>query len=272
MRALVSAVLLAAAGCSYHPPLPPGDDGGQADGGQADGGRDGGAQDAGFVDDQCGGALGGCDAGSSCMRVQLEDGGRGRRCAAGGCDLVLQDCPGGSKCDYRDGGRACVADGTLAEGALCANLSSACIKGTVCAAVPQADAGLESRCTKYCFESAHCTAPQQCLLNLVLADTNERPQICADPPPTCDLLTQTCPTPTDGCYPGGGTGTCFAAGSAGPAQSCVYSNDCQKGSTCVNTAGGATCRQLCAHPTGAPGCDAGTCTRLTGTTGVGVCI
>lgn len=272
MRPLLLAALFAALGCSWHPPLPPGDDAGQGDGGQADGGVDAGTPDAGFFDDQCGGALGGCDAGFSCMRMQLEDGGRGRRCAPGDCDLVLQDCAATFKCDYRDGGRACVPDGALTEGALCANMGNACIQGTVCAAVPINDGGLESRCTKYCFDSTHCTAPQQCLLNLVLADTNERPQICADPPPTCDLLTQTCASATDGCYPSNGTGVCFAAGSAGPSQPCVFSNDCQKGSTCVNTSGGATCRLLCAYPQGAPGCDAGTCTRLTGTTGIGVCI
>jgi hypothetical protein len=48
-----------------------------------------------------------------------------------------------------------------------------------------------------------------------------------------------------------------------------------RGSTCVNTTGGATCRTLCAYPNGEPGCDGGTggtCTRLVNTTGVGVCI
>jgi hypothetical protein len=271
-RALLTSVLLFAAGCSGTSPVSPdgGNDGGN---GTQDGGNDGGGDGGGVPsDDQCGPTAGGCDAGSSCLRMQLEDGGRARRCLPGACDLVAQDCGATLKCEYRDGGRSCVPDGTLAEGAPCANMGFNCIKGTVCSNVPAGDGGQESRCTKFCSENANCTPPQQCLLTLVLPDSNERPQICADPPPTCDLLTQSCPAVADGCYPNGATGACFGAGVIQPGQGCVFSNDCVRGSTCVNTTGGASCRQLCAFPSGAPSCDAGTCTRLTGTTGVGVCV
>jgi hypothetical protein len=53
---------------------------------------------------------------------------------------------------------------------------------------------------------------------------------------------------------------------------CVYSNDCQKGSACVGSAGSTTCRAMCGYPTGEPGCDAGTCTRLTTLMNVGACL
>jgi hypothetical protein len=271
-RFVLTLALAATAACTSNNPIVP-DDGGHNDGGNVDGGSDAG-HDAGSLPnpDLCGGALSSCDAGSECLLQQLEDGGRGRRCSPGDCSIVAQDCDGGLKCDYRDGGRTCVSDGTLAEGADCLGNGFACIKGTVCTSLPAADGGTDTRCTKYCEATANCTSPQQCLLTLVLNDSLERPQVCADPPPTCDLLLQTCPATGDACYPNGATGSCFAVGATPNASPCAYSNDCGKGATCVNTAGGSTCRQMCAYPSGAPDCDGGTCAKLSGALGVGVCL
>lgn len=273
LAAVALALALWGAGCNPNPPNPPPDGGGGSGGAGGTGGGGGGqGSDAGPGADQCGPVAGPCDAGS-CMLMQLEDGGRGRRCVAGACDLVAQDCDAGFKCDYRDGGRTCVAEGTLAEGAACLGAGDDCKKGLVCATVPQTDAGYEFRCAKFCGSTGDCTGPQACLLTLVIAESSERPQICADPPPSCDLLTQSCAQSRDGCYPSGATGACYAAGQTPPGGVCVLATECARGATCVNTTGGATCRAYCAYPPpGTPGCDAGTCTRLAGTTGVGVCI
>jgi hypothetical protein len=270
-----AAVLLTVAwSCTVNPPLPPDDDAGtRTDAGRPDSGRPDSGFDAGPSPDFCGAGSATCDAGSECLIQQLEDGGRGRRCILGDCAVVAQDCDGGMKCDYRDGGRTCVTDGTLAEGAGCFGNGNACIKGTVCTSLPVSDGGLEAKCTKYCAGDSNCTAPQLCLLTLVLPDSTERPQVCADPPPVCDLLTQTCTPANEGCYPNGGAGACFLSGTVAVGAGCTYSNDCGRGATCVNTTGGSTCRTMCAHPSGTPGCDdGGTCTRLAGTTGVGVCL
>jgi hypothetical protein len=88
----------------------------------------------------------------------------------------------------------------------------------------------------------------------------------------CDPLHQNCASALDGCYPGASGPGCYPAGAIPLGDMCTYSNDCLKGSACVGSAGMTTCRQLCSYPGGAPGCDAGTCTRLTSSMAVGVCL
>jgi hypothetical protein len=113
-----------------------------------------------------------------------------------------------------------------------------------------------------------------CYVTLVLPETRERPLVCADPPMTCDPLLQNCVAANDGCYPGMSGAGCFPAGTIATNAPCTYSNDCQKGSACTGTAGSTVCKQLCAFPggSGPPACDAGTCTRLTSSQNVGVCL
>lgn len=212
-----------------------------------------------------------CDAGTACMLALTDAGSVARRCLPGACDLVQQDCDGGMKCAYLDGGRVCVPDGALNEGQSCAGATVGCRKGLACTFVG-ADGG--SACARFCRVSGDCASSQQCYVTLVLAETSERPMVCADPPLTCDLLTQDCVNPTEGCFPGSGGAACFPAGSVGPAAACMYSNDCQKGYACSGAAGSPQCKQLCAFPVGSagPSCDAGTCTRLTTSQTVGVCL
>src|SRR5207244_2426409 len=96
----------------------------------------------------------------------------------------------------------------------------------------------------------------------------ERPLLCGSQ--ACDILSQSCSDPAQGCYPQGDRGACFSAGSKNDGDACTFSNDCKKGSTCAGSAS-AVCKQLCQFPSGAPSCAAGACVRLTTQTNVGVC-
>jgi hypothetical protein len=243
--------------------------------GGVDGGHDAGAIDAGFdagttpSPDECDFVSRFCDAGS-CTQVALDGGAVAKRCVAAACDLVKQDCDGGLKCGYTDGGRGCIADGTLDEGVSCAGLASSCKRGLTCV-FSGSDGG--SSCARFCNVSVDCMTPQLCYVTLQLSDTNERPLVCANPPMGCSPLLQDCPDLADGCYPDSTMPGCFVAGSIALGATCVYGNDCQKGATCAGAASDRHCRQLCAIPSdGGFSCDAGACTRLTGSTDLGVCL
>lgn len=266
-------VVFALSACPGKSDTDAGVDSGSGGGTGGTGGGTGGGSGGGAAsDDAC--DFGGprtCAAGSSCTLALLEDGGIAKRCIAGECDLIEQDCDAGMKCSFLDGGRACVADGALNEGQACAGATVGCRKGLACTFLGS-DGG--STCARFCRVSNDCGAPQQCYVTLVLPETNERPLVCADPPMTCDPLMQNCVNTNDGCYPGSSGAGCFLAGTAAPGDTCTYSNDCQKGSACSGSGGMTRCRQLCAFPAGSagPACDAGTCTRLTSSQNVGVCL
>jgi hypothetical protein len=209
-----------------------------------------------------------CGPGTSCLLALLSDAGTAKRCLAGACDLVDQDCDAGLKCAYLDGGRACVADGTLTEGQTCAGAPVGCKAGLSCTLLSN-DGG--SACSRFCRLDTDCGSPQRCYVTLIPDNSNERPLVCADPPLMCDPLKQDCPSGSDGCYPGSSDAGCYPAGTLKTGDDCSFSNDCAKGSACS----GATpkCHTLCAFPNGSPSCpDAGLCTRLTSSQTVGVCL
>jgi len=266
---LLICLLSAACDCSGGT----GGDGGTGGGGTG-GGHDGG-HDAGPAahnpDDQCEfDNTKPCAAGTgSCTLAVLSDAGIAKRCILGECDVVLQDCDAGLKCTFEDGGRACVPDGTLVEGDECAMAAATCEHGLVCT-VTDEDGG--AACTRWCRLDSDCRSGQQCYETLVVDGSDERPLVCANAPLTCNPLTQDCHSVTDGCYPGDqGTG-CYAAGSVAVGNTCQFSNDCVKGAACVGMPGATTCRKLCAFPQGNPSCTMGTCTRLTTSMTVGVCL
>lgn len=246
-------------------------DGGIDSGSGGGGGAGGSGGGGGAVpnDDTCDfGGPRNCDAGSSCTLSVLTDGGVAKRCLAGACDLIEQDCDAGQKCSFLDGGRACVPDGALNEGQTCAGAAVGCRKGLACTFLG-ADGG--SVCARFCRMNIDCGTPQQCYVTLVLPETSERPLVCADPPTTCDPLMQNCPSAAEGCYPGSGGPACYPAGNVAIGAACMYSNDCGRGAACSGS-GMTQCKQLCAFPSGSPACDAGTCTRLQSSQTVGVCL
>jgi hypothetical protein len=266
MQRLFAAFSLAALLLGCPPPAQPMDAG--VDAGKPDAGVDAGVDAGPTNDDLC--DFGGprlCPAGSACTISRLSDGGSAKRCAPGACDVVDQDCDGGLKCAFADGGRACVPDGVLNECQSCDGAPVGCRAGLACTFVG-ADGG--SACARFCRVNGDCGAPQQCYVTLVLPDSDERPLVCADPPPSCDLLAQNCASASDGCYPNGTMANCFAAGTVAAGASCRFSNECVKGSVCSGTS--PACRQLCQFPSGAPACTTGTCTRLQNFSDAGVCL
>lgn len=274
MRLCLILAALALVACPNKPPAPPdlvdaGEDGGE------DAGSDAGV-DAGLrPQDECSLAAQDCDAGS-CIQISLDGGGIAAACRAGACDLVKQDCPAGEKCTYViDAGtflRGCAAEGTGEEGQACTGTpsSNTCKKGLICVSGELGDGGASSVCNRFCNSSAECTAPRHCFLLVEISGSEERPLVCAEPPPACDPLAQDCVKSTDGCFPSSIGPTCFPAGNVSDGSPCTFANDCQKGSICVDNS--RTCRAICRFPSGNPSCASGTCTRLAGSTDAGVCL
>ncbi|MBK7865146.1 MAG: hypothetical protein IPJ65_42430 [Archangiaceae bacterium] len=262
----ITSLVLACSG--NKTPADAGTGGGSAGGsGGAGGGSGGGTVPN---DDQCDfGGPRNCNAGSACLLAQLDDGGIARRCLTGACDVVAQDCDGGLKCGYADGGRACLADGTLLEGQPCAGAPVGCKHGLACTIVAS-DGG--SVCARFCRVDGDCGAPQRCYVTLDIPDTAERPLVCADPPMVCDPLLQNCASSAEACYPGNPTSGCYPFGTGAAGETCTFSNDCGKGLSCSGSASSTKCRQLCSVDAGAPSCDAGVCTRLVSSQTVGVCL
>ncbi|MBX7113797.1 MAG: hypothetical protein K1X64_05625 [Myxococcaceae bacterium] len=267
MKKTLWLALWALAACSSNPPpqlFDAGIDAGVPDAGPLDAGEADAGRPIGFLCD-IGQA---CDAGAhfTCTYIGRSDGGLGTECVAGACDVVQQNCDGGMKCGFADGGRACVPDGTVNEGEPCT--ASNCKRGLACVVVPAEDGGQASECTRYCHTNSDCMAPQQCYVTLNLPGIAERPRICAEPPLVCNLLTQDCPKVGEACYPTSSGPGCFSAGPGADGASCSFSNDCVKGTACIGT----QCQKLCAFPSGTPACTTGTCARLTGYSDAGVCV
>ncbi len=215
-----------------------------------------------------------CDGGT-CVLQTVADGGTEPTCTAGACDVVLQDCAGGQKCSYQlDGGRGCGPDGTLVENGACGtSVAGECVKGTTCVQGALSDGGMGSTCAKFCRTDGNCNGGQRCYVTLNIAGTMEKPLVCADPPRVCDVLKQDCPMTNQGCYVTSAGSACYNSGTTANGAGCMFANDCVKGSTCASTNGVATCRTLCAFPSGTPSCgDAGMCRRLTGYEDAGTCL
>lgn len=211
-----------------------------------------------------------CPSGSQCTFNELPNGRVGLKCTPGACDLVTQDCPTNQRCSWVDGGRACIADGTVDEGQPCSENTDSCKRGAACI-LTKGDAGFT--CSRFCRDTQSCASPQQCYVTLVSPDTLERPKVCADPPTSCNILIQNCPGTTDSCYPGSQGALCLQTGTGALGTACQYSNDCASGLACAGTASNAACRKVCAFPSGMPSCDNGqNCTRLQQFTDVGVCL
>ncbi|QRO01321.1 hypothetical protein JRI60_20990 [Archangium violaceum] len=226
----------------------------------------------------------GCDAGSLCLRGFLEDGGQGNRCfPADECDLVAQNCPEGDKCTYvRQGSttsRRCVRDQMVEEGGACQSTATpeghfhdTCKAGLYCTDQTAADGGTTFTCQRFCYGSAQCTAPRDCIEVLRFEGSDELPRVCGEPGPKCDLLAQGCASSL-GCYPSTRSGpVCVPAGTVENGAPCTYSNDCRPGSACVRDGAGLVCRALCRTPSGTPGCESGRCEPLQDFPGVGACV
>jgi hypothetical protein len=259
------------------------DGGGTAPDAGVDGGMDAGSRVSDFNCDVS--QQQGCDAGASCHYTDLTDGGTGSRCFAAPCDVVRQDCPSGQRCTYVLANtvrtRACVEDGTSAEGDPCslAGTSSTqsydtCAKGLYCLDTALTDGGTAFQCQRFCHDSAQCTAPRECNEVLRLSGTQELPFVCGAPSARCDLLAQDCAGPL-ACYPSRsrGTAVCSGAGGLGEGAPCEFSDQCARGSACVGPEATRVCRTLCRHPSGEPSCPTGrTCQPLAAYPGVGACV
>lgn len=243
--------------------------GGSATGGGVGGGGGGG------IPGECGlSGTPGCDAGHC---YQVKDGGSEMTQCLGGCDVIAQDCTGtGQKCAYGvDGGRDCFPDGTLNEGDACGGAITAdCKKGMTCVNGPQADGGTGFFCAKFCRGDSDCDMGWRCYVNLDVGGS-ELPQVCAAPPPACDVFAQNCTISGTACYPATSGNACYQEGSVAAGGSCMYANDCGPRMTCAKLSGstaGTTCHLLCTPDGGAVGCpDAGACGTLTGLNGLGAC-
>lgn len=211
-------------------------------------------------------------SGEACFYYRLSDGGIGSHCVVGDCDLVSQNCPGGSKCDFSrlpDGGtrRICVPAGARTEGQPCLgdSLSNDCARGLSCAPRGFEDGGSERICRKYCFASSSCQLPQICYALVSVPGIREIPLTCENAPTGCSLLGQNCPRAGEACYPGQSQPLCFPEGTIATGGACFFSNECREGAACFN----GRCRVMCAFPSGNPSCTSpAQCRETSGVPGV----
>ncbi|MFP2925852.1 hypothetical protein ACLESO_11660 [Pyxidicoccus sp. 3LG] len=256
--------------------VPTDPDGGEptVDGGTRDGG--GGSEFACNVARQEG-----CPSGQSCHFADLADGGTGSRCFAAGCDVVAQDCAQGQRCTYvRQGDatqRRCVEAGTAAEGAPCTLAPTdggvsydTCQQGLFCKDEPVDGGARGFFCRKLCHATPQCGGQDECNTVLRLEGTTELPLVCGPASARCDPFGEDCTSPL-GCYPSTSGPVCAGIGTRGAGETCDYSNQCARGSTCVNAGRGLTCRPLCGT-SGTPACATGTCRPVEGNPGVGACV
>lgn len=193
-------------------------------------------------------------------------------CVPGACDIVDQNCDGGTAgCFYVGSAsgvtRSCLPPGTAAEGAACPQANS-CQKGLIC---------LNGTCGKPCRTSTDCNTGSSCTVQLTLPGSGERPTFCA---PSCDPLNQSTCATSQGCYFTGSGSACLPAGQGDAGTTCNSPTQCKRGSTCASSSGtGPRCVDFCRFPSGTPACSSGTCNRVTqqdggalGDGSVGVCI
>lgn len=203
---------------------------------------------------------------------------------ASGCDPVCQTgpCDCSKKCGVVTSGAgtpesACVATGTIKEGALCSLVSDDCAPGLVC----QAERCNSSvgRCYRFCRDTADCGGDTPCTQGVLTASGSPAPfRHCNAPPTPCDPIGQTgCP---DGlvCYLKGATsGTiCSCPGKnivEGPDE-CVGTEECAPGLRCQTINGDTTnhCLRLCRSSDQCPGKDGGNPGTCQVTSGYGVCV
>jgi hypothetical protein len=201
-------------------------------------------------------------------------GGAGGGGASAQCNVVTQaPCALSQKCAYTGAPalRLCVSNGTLPENAACPPVGAdQCVRGTICAVIPGADAG---RCYRSCDTAADCTSGSGCDNSLTINGTTERPKFCGGE--ACNPLLQNCGSPIEACGVGSSydAGTCRLAGPVVDGGSCVMSSDCTEGTECAGQPGNYFCKRLCARDGGMPSCPTGTCSAMNGPVPayVGVC-
>jgi hypothetical protein len=185
------------------------------------------------------------------------------------CDYFLScgcDTPD-EKCSVLVGGaNGCVAVGTKTDGMACAS-DNECVAGTICAKY-----GDSMVCMRFCDDAHACPSTpnaQACYIGV----TNSDAELCGQ---ICDLRTQDCALPDQGCYPSSKAGQmekgiCVKAGTSVEGGPCGPANDCSEGLTCVTVNQVSTCHKLCDRGGGAPTCAMGMCQALAGHTQTGYC-
>lgn len=143
----------------------------------------------------------------------------------------------------------CIVAGETPVGEKCSTQAD-CADG-ICM---QLDAVEGQFCYKYCKTAADCPWGSQCL-----GIVGHQWRVCslsADQFETCNLLTQNCSKPTDGCYWSGSPinqPICMPSGEGVAGDECSAANDCMKGYDCIAQK---ECRKLCNLQEGfEPKCD-----------------
>ncbi|MBM4371252.1 MAG: hypothetical protein FJ098_06335 [Deltaproteobacteria bacterium] len=185
------------------------------------------------------------------------------------CDPYTDaECPGGQNCIFGVGDQpVCMPAGDKAVGEECA-AQAQCSDG-VCMGIQSVEG---QHCFEYCKSDGDCGGGIQCL-----SLEGEDWKICglsAEEYETCNLLSQNCQDPLDGCYWSASPinkPICLPAGAAGKKEPCGSSSDCQKGLDCLNNG---KCYQICnVVEGGEPSCESPftNCVENYGPQGAGWC-
>jgi hypothetical protein len=191
--------------------------------------------------------------------------------AAVACTLVApQSGCTGQACDLIGDRNACRPNGTQQHGQPC-GVGMDCVAGATCLS--------DDKCHQFCVSGgAACPASGTCTINVIGSANQTLATACADPRPTCNVLTQDCVGATTSCYVAAGPAfQCFSpTGVKAENAVCDAVNDCAKPLSCLDIGSTGTFR--CHHPcdrmaaVGAQGCRAGqTCSNVGLGAFVGMC-
>ena len=190
--------------------------------------------------------------------VTVEDGG------GGPIDAGPRDCdPFGqtgctsakAKCGLVGNRFGCQVPGTVDELGTCAVTAAGddCKSGLTC---------LQGKCVRQCDQArgaSACPTSEACALRVTFnggPPYGEIFDVCVSTASECDVLSQSCATTSNACFPTNAGNKCAAPGTTADKATCVYYNDCKKGSACYNIGAGFKCYQFCSVNNGPS--DAGT--------------
>jgi len=167
------------------------------------------------------------------------------------CDPYTDaNCQEGMNCIFGANDKpVCMVAGETLAGNEC-SMQGNCMDG-VCMGLE----GVEGQyCYKYCKSANDCAWGSKCLE--IVGHQWKICSLASDQFETCNLLTQNCKKPTDGCYWSDSTindPICMPAGQGEAGDDCANANDCKKGYDCIANK---ECRKLCNLQEGyEPSCD-----------------
>jgi hypothetical protein len=187
------------------------------------------------------------DAGTDAGEV---DSGTNQTTDGGICSpLVSGSCAApASKCGLVGNKYGCQVPGSKDAGEACTSGTSGddCADGLFC------NSQVCSRICNPAGGAPGCPGGESCALRVLWnggpSQGGEEVYTCITNSSDCDVLAQDCVQQGTACYLTSSGNKCLSVGSTADQATCVFANDCLKGSTCVDVGQGQKCFPMCSAP------------------------